>query len=154
MQEEEQARQVRRQRISEISQTIEQLSIELNNLLLEERIEEQGQQTSDDERVNLGPASSNRPNTRGATSNSSSGNIDNQEQQSSNRATSASDNNNKDQQEQEFELGGRAVILNHYQGLRGKIGFITKVTNKQITLAVPGRNKPVIRNKSNVRVVP
>ena len=151
MQEEEQAR-VRRQRISEISQTIEQLSIELNDLLLEEQIEEQGQQTSDDEQVDLGPASSNRPNTRGATRNSSSGNIDNQQQQTSRRATE-SNNNDEDQEEQELEIGRRAVILNHYQGLQGKIGFITKITKKQVTLAVPGQSKPVVRNKSNVRVV-
>ena len=36
MHEEEQARQARRQRITEISQHIEQLSIELNDLLIEE----------------------------------------------------------------------------------------------------------------------
>ena len=148
MHEEEQARQARRQRITEISQHIEQLSIELNDLLIEET-EAQYQYSSNDDQANQEGTSADRP--RGATSNRSSGNIDHQQSQSARRATSTSSDNEANQQQ--YTVGQQVIINNEYQGLRGQIGRITKVTKKQVTLSVPGQAKPVIRSKTNVRTI-
>lgn len=151
MREEEQARLARRQRITEISQRIEQLSIELNDLLLEEQDTETS--ASNDDLADQEGTAANRPSE--TTSNRSTGNVDYQRQRSTSRAASTSNNSESDQQqEQQYTIGQRVVILNHYKNLRGKIGLITKVTKKQVTLSVPGQASPVVRSKTNVRVIP
>ena len=52
-----------------------------------------------------------------------------------------------------FEIGQEVVILNNYQGLRGFQGRIIRLTRHQVTLRLNGQNRIVVRSRNNVRLV-
>jgi hypothetical protein len=52
-----------------------------------------------------------------------------------------------------FELGNYVEIVNNYQGLRGRRGFVIKITDKQVTIRDETNQRIHIRGKNNVKKV-
>ena len=118
----------RRARIQTISQEIERLSIELNDLL------QIGRNSSDEESAAppqpRGPAPPARARIPAAV-----------------RPVQAV------VVPPALEVGRQVEILNNYQGLRGFQGVIVRLTTHQVTIRLNGQSRVVVRHRNNVRIV-
>ena len=119
----------RARRISDISQQIEALSIELNDLL----------QLNQENEID---AAFERPPARAPAARAARG-----------QAVQAVAVPAVAAHPPAFEVGQQVVILNNYQGLRGFQGEIIRVTRHQVTLRLNGQDRIVVRSRNNVRLV-
>ena len=124
-------RRDRQARINEISQQIEDLSIELNNLLNIDDNQQGNQEVEQQHRHHRRrrPAARTEP------------------------APVQAIRVQVPAEEQDFQINQEVEITNNHRGLRGVRGTIRSISRYQVTINIPGRAQPVTRAKRNVRII-
>lgn len=160
VEEQEDRRTTRRQRIQRLSTQIERLAIQLNQLVVAEQEELQTNQANE---RGIVAELDNLPRTRRRIAPTPV-------RVNPNRHTTAEPTLNEEQevaieeqqerqlapvfdrrrQATEIVIGDRVRILNNYQGLRGSVGTVTYTTATQVSLRIDGERRIRIRSRINV----
>jgi hypothetical protein len=61
--------------------------------------------------------------------------------------------NDNQETDEQFVLGNHVEITNDYKGLKGRRGFIAKITDKQVVIQDEVTRKHITRSKRNVKKV-